>query len=650
MINTIQRNPKKIFTLTEKQLESVLNEADDFYYNSKKTILEDHIYDLAKERLQLEFPDNPFHKSVGAPIKKGDKIKLPYWLGSMDKIKPELNNLNRWMKKYNGPYAIMDKLDGVSGLFVITNSSQHLFTRGDGEYGQDISHLIKYLNLPKNNFKKWLKTSKNYKISIRGELIINKKNFAKFSKSYSNARSATAGLVNAKNPNKKILKFLEFVAYEVIEPRTNIKSQLKFLEDLKLNTVVHHFVDKIDNDYLSNALTERRESGLYDIDGIIVCDNDIHPVNDAGNPDFAFAYKTVFSGQLTETVVLDILWRPSKDGCIVPKVAIVPVVIGGIYITHTTGHNARYIVENGIGPGAIVLVKRAGDVVPNIHQVLKPAKIVMPKDDYIWDKTDTNIYLTDIESNDYVKLRRVIKFFEKLDVKHVSKKTCEKIFNHGYKTIIDIINIQDEEFKKISGFGGKMGTKILNSLHEKLNNINLVDLMDASNCFGRGLGKKKIKNVIESYPDILNYKLSREDIEEVEGFSVNTSKMFTSNFKDFIKFYNQILDNITITTLWEDGPEFSNDDSSYYSDDEYYQDETLPIWGSEVVFTNLTDIEDIEIFNTIEEYGLTIKRRITKNTDYVVSSSETVNKKILEKCQMYDLEIIDISTFKTLFD
>ena len=138
-----------------------------------------------------------------------------------------------------------------------------------------------------------------------------------------------------------------------------------------------------------------------------------------------------------------------------------------------------------------------------------------------------------------------------------------------------------------------MGTKILKSLHEKLNNINLVDLMDASNCFGRGLGKKKIKNVIESYPDILNYKLSREDIEEVEGFSVNTSKMFTSNFKDFIKFYNQILDNITVTTLWEDGPEFSEDDSSYYSEDEYYQDETLPIWGSEVVFTNLTDIEDM---------------------------------------------------------
>ena len=65
----------------------------------------------------------------------------------MDKIKPELNNINTWKSKFVGPYAIMDKLDGVSGLFIYTKSSSHLFTRGNGEYGQNISHLIKYLNI-----------------------------------------------------------------------------------------------------------------------------------------------------------------------------------------------------------------------------------------------------------------------------------------------------------------------------------------------------------------------------------------------------------------------------------------------------------------------------------------------------------------------
>ena len=152
MINTIQRNPKKIFTLTEKQLESVLNEADDFYYNSKKTILEDHIYDLAKERLQLEFPDNPFHKSVGAPIKKGDKIKLPYWLGSMDKIKPDTNALVNWLQDYKGSKIVSDKLDGMSLLLDLREKIPKAYTRGDGSIGQDISWIIKYINI--GNLKK----------------------------------------------------------------------------------------------------------------------------------------------------------------------------------------------------------------------------------------------------------------------------------------------------------------------------------------------------------------------------------------------------------------------------------------------------------------------------------------------------------------
>ena len=154
--------------------------------------------------------------------------------------------------------------------------------------------------------------------------------------------------------------------------------------------------------------------------------------------------------------MLDILWRPFKDGCIVPKVAIVPVVIGGIYITHTTGHNAKYIVENGIGPGAIVLVKRAGDVVPNIHQVLKPAKIVMPKDDYIWDKTDTNIYLTDIESNDYVKNYVELSNFSKNSMLNMSvKKHVKKSLIMDIKLLSILSIFKMKNLKKYLDLVGK---------------------------------------------------------------------------------------------------------------------------------------------------------------------------------------------------
>ena len=647
MISKIAKKPSLIYTLTEKKLVDFLEEADHHYYNTKTAAIEDNIYDIAKERLQLEFPKNKFHESVGSPISKGDKVKLPYWLGSMDKIKPELNNINTWKSKFIGPYAIMDKLDGVSGLFIYTKSSSHLFTRGNGEYGQNISHLIKHLNIDTSLFDKCLKKNKSHKVCIRGELIINKKNFKKFSKKYSNARSATAGIVNAKKPNKNLLKYLEFVAYEVILPRTKIETQLKFLTKLNLNTVHWELSEDIDNENLSDILSYRRKHGKYDIDGIIVCDNKLHPVNDYGNPDFAFAFKTVCNGQLAETTVLEVRWRPSKDGCIVPKVFVVPVKIGGIHIANTTGHNAKYIIENGIGPGATVLVKRAGDVVPNIHKVLKPAIVVMPDDDWIWDKTDTHIYLTDIENNQSVQLRRIYKFFEKLEIANVSKKTCDKLYKHGFKTIQSIITMEKTKFKSIPGFGKKLGDKIFNSIQEKLNNLDLVKLMDSSNCFRRGFGPKKIKSVVECYPDIFSFKLSREDIEEVGGFSGNSAKKFVSDYNKFIKFYNEISDDINITHLWEDGPKFSESSETEYSDSS--DDSTIPVWGAHVVFDSLSFMDDHEIFSIVEDFGLIVKRRVTKNTDYVVINNYDDINNLMKYAEKSEIHILTIKEFKTLF-
>ena len=87
-------------------------------------------------------------KEVGAPVEKNKAI-LPYQMGSMDKIKPDTNEILNWTKKFKGPYVLSCKLDGVSGLYTTEGSTPKLYTRGDGKVGQDISHLIPYLNLPK---------------------------------------------------------------------------------------------------------------------------------------------------------------------------------------------------------------------------------------------------------------------------------------------------------------------------------------------------------------------------------------------------------------------------------------------------------------------------------------------------------------------
>ena len=132
--------------LPEDILSEVLLTANKYYYNNKPLIT-DNEYDIIKEFIEKKFPENKVIKEIGAPIKR-NKVTLPYFMGSMDKIKPDTNVLESWREKYTGPYVLSAKLDGVSGLYSTEGDEPKLYTRGNGTIGQDISHLIPYLKLP----------------------------------------------------------------------------------------------------------------------------------------------------------------------------------------------------------------------------------------------------------------------------------------------------------------------------------------------------------------------------------------------------------------------------------------------------------------------------------------------------------------------
>jgi DNA polymerase/3'-5' exonuclease PolX len=133
--------------LTESQLSSMIETANDMYYNSSKPLVSDAQYDIVKEYIERKFPANTAIKQVGAQVVK-NKVVLPYEMASMDKIKPESDALVRWTAKYKGPYILSAKLDGVSGLYTCEGDVPRLYTRGDGKVGQDVSHLTRVLNLP----------------------------------------------------------------------------------------------------------------------------------------------------------------------------------------------------------------------------------------------------------------------------------------------------------------------------------------------------------------------------------------------------------------------------------------------------------------------------------------------------------------------
>ena len=191
-----------------------------------------------------------------------------------------------------------------------------------------------------------------------------------------------------------------------------------------------------------------RENYDYDIDGIIVADDKKYP-RTSKNPKHAFAFKTVLDDQIVESKVVNVIWSPSKDGYLKPKVQIQPVKLGGAVIQYATLHNAEFVIKNKIGLGAVVQILRSGDVIPKVEKVVKPAKnIKMPPSEYKykWNSTKKDLVLLNAEDNDIVRLKTIDDFFNKLDVVGLGRGNVQRIMNAGYKTIPEILTMTIENF------------------------------------------------------------------------------------------------------------------------------------------------------------------------------------------------------------
>ena len=212
-----------------------------------------------------------------------------------------------------------------------------------------------------------------------------------------------------------------------------------------------------------------RENYDYDIDGIIVADDKKYP-RTSKNPKHAFAFKTVLDDQIVESKVVNVIWSPSKDGYLKPKVQIQPVKLGGAVIQYATLHNAEFVIKNKIGLGAVVQIIRSGDVIPKVEKVIKPASnIKMPTQyEFKWNSTKKDLILLNSEDNDIVKLKIFDDFFNKLDVNGLGRGNIQRIMNAGFKTIPQILTMTIQDFMKVEGFKEKMSTKVYNSIHKKL--------------------------------------------------------------------------------------------------------------------------------------------------------------------------------------
>lgn len=643
-INKYITNPTKYLdTITIDELVKLLEEAN-IKYREGEAILSDDMYDYALDYLKKKDKNNPFIEKIGSDvIDDNRKVLLPVWMGSQDKIRDDSKALDRWKNKYESPYVISDKLDGISALVEYTKDGKYnLYTRGNGEYGQLINNIIPYIRSEKWNI--------NNPVMVRGEIIISKSKWNANKNLGSNARNVTAGILNSKQVKPEVAKLLDFVAYELIEPSMSFDEGLKFIKKLGMDVVKHKVINNKDDltpEMLSNYLIKRRSDGEYEIDGIIIRDNEKHKIVKGKNPKYSFAFKSIMTHKEAEVMVDRIEWNISKDGLFKPLVHFNTVDIDGVKIKKATGYNAKFIKANVLGPGSKVVIIRSGDVIPKIVKVLSPSASNMPSMPdipYEWNETEVDIRVVsgdkDSDNDSSILQRQLEHFVKTLNIMNIGEGVIRKVISIGIKSVPEFINITKNDFLKLEGVQEKGAEKMYKSLKEALENSSCEDIMAASNIFGKGFGSKKIKLILDANPEIFEGKQITK-LNPVKGIGEKTSLPFLENLPLFYKFLKK-----TNLSNCESKPRSNKSDNSSNSSNSNKSVTNDKFKDMTIVFTGFRNKEWEKM---VEEQGGKLASSISKNTSLVVTKETDSTSSKIMKAKELNIRILSKDEFEKLY-
>lgn len=542
-------NTGEYYQLTDDDFRTLRNLGIDVI----KTEVTDAIFDLLNEeycKIQKKV-NSDIPVSVGAPIPDTDdrKVQLPIPMPSLNEckegeVKPFLENLTD-----NPHIIVMNKYDGCSCLLQYQDGNLvAAYTRGDGMFGQLITSLVHQIDsIPK-------RITEVDNVYIRGELIFPRNEIQEIleemqkvdGKERRNGRNAIAGQLNAKTPNPVFLKKVHFIAYDSIYKsipytcsryfsKSTTLSYLRSLGEDKSFEVCEYYIDALGSEEYNFS-----DSGLklkvdhvkrycdYECDGLVIMPDILRasyfsPTSESNpNPYGICKYKL---NNLCEneavSVVEDVEWAISKGGLLKPRARIKPTTLMDTTVTYVTGNNYRYIVDNKIGLGAIVRIKRAGDVTPQIIEVITPAtEPKLPEEYVLKDGDDVEAYAP--ETKDALEERAIKQFLFSCmyyKLKQAGEATVRTLYKYDICSLPELIKFA----KLFSSNGlkdilGANGVTLHNDIMRKffVEGTTKPDFCAALNAFGRNIGHRLLERVYNKYNTLM---VDRDKLFQVEGFS-----------------------------------------------------------------------------------------------------------------------------------
>ena len=610
-----------------------LEEANLAYRNGN-AIMTDGDYDQMVELLFEYDTTNDFFSKIRIEvIDESRKVKLPIAMASMNKMKI-IQEIKDWLRlkgiSTKVEIVASPKFDGLS--LCVNEELNTATTRGDGTYGQKSDAHYKLIG--NHLYEDILDYGDPFApIAFKytyGEVIMPKKVFNdKYSKwegtgKFSNPRNLVAGLINTPDATEALAD-CNYIKYGAVPNKGfNFVKKSDIFDELNRNQRVkvnyHIFIAEDITESLLIALFNKW-SEEYEIDGLILEVNDLSLQEKLGretstnNPVWARAFKHDSFEQKVQTTILEIEDNISKQGLIKPVAIVEPILIDGVMVSRCTLNNYKFVKDNGLGKGAKVVIKRSGMVIPKIVEVLESVEFVMPTIEGVeigWN--DAGIELITLTETDEQKIKKNIAFFEILEADNLGAGVVTQLWNAGYKTIKDILNISLNDFESIDGFGKRKAKIVFDSIKKSVTDVELCKLQHATSLYP-GLGSKKLK-LLEEFKT----KPTVEQIMSIEGFAEISAKIYIDNYDKFFEFISDL--PVTIAKKVE-AVKVSND-----------------LDGTSFVFTGVRDKDAEEV---IVSRGGKIGGSVSKTTTHLICKDVNSGSSKLEKAKSLGVTIMCLS-------
>ena len=627
------------------ELVDLLNKANyEYHVLDNPTTLTDEEYDnylreiykIEEENPSIIRSDSPTHKVGGVILDKFSKVTHNIPMMSLADVfnEDEIISFDSKIKKegINPKYVCELKIDGLSVSLKYENGVLvSAATRGDGIVGEDITHNVKTIKqVP-------LKLTKPISIEVRGEIymsrktlsILNEERMKKGEPILKNCRNAAAGSIRQLDSKIAAKRNLEVFIYHLPDPEDyGIKTHYEALEFMKSlgfrtnpnNRLVSSISEVMNFIHEKNSM---RDELAYDIDGVVIKLNDLNDQKIMGfterYPKWACAYK--FPAQEVSTKLLDIKFTVGRTGQVTPNAILEPVMVMGSLVSKATLHNEDYVLAKDLKIGDTVLIKKAGDVIP---------EVIMPKKE-LRDGTEIgfkmahncpicnsklvkkdSIYYCVNDSCDRKTIENLIHFASRdaMNIEGFGDNIVEDFYNMGYlKSVSDFYDLykNKEELKELEGFGDKSINKMLESI-EKSKTNSLERLL-----YGLGIryvGFKTAKILSKYYGNIDNIIDSTyEELIKIKDIGEVIARSVYDYFKINIDLIN-VLKEKGVNTLYL-GKVEENDN---------FMNKSFVLTGS------LLSITRNEAKEKIENLGGNVNESVSKKTDVVIVGSDPGSK------------------------